>query len=349
MDNSPAFAFDYVVLLFALPFFMLARQAGKLRMAGDSSAPWALLVWFGLGYGLAECLGLSPTEPAGPAALVLLRMALTALSLVALLEFGRRQTQLAGRALAPVYLYPPLVVLAMFGALDGLQGLAAAYRLALGIPGCLMSGLALWRAQSSRTDQHCLGFRAAAVSLWLAVPALVLAGPNYFLPFAIQNRGAEGLAAAQCYSQAAVALCALGAWTGLAMHRARLALPDETAPPFPAGCVTAAILLSAAIGYAAIDRGRSLDVGDSQNDQAAVLAVLTDQPPHDAPQADLHVNRTWEVIVAQRRQIGLNFLKNAALVVVCLIGAGYCINIGWVALKPRKTDEALGSTRATLY
>ena len=78
VDNYPAILFDYRVLLFALPFFMLARQAGKLRLRPDRSAPWPYLVWFGLGYGLAECLALWAGEPAGPAAIKLVRAAMMA-------------------------------------------------------------------------------------------------------------------------------------------------------------------------------------------------------------------------------------------------------------------------------
>jgi hypothetical protein len=345
MDNIPAFGLDYVVLLFALPFFILARQSVKLRVAGDSSAQWSLLVWFGLGYGLAECLGLSATGPTGPPVVALARAALTALSLVALLEFGRRHAPIAGRPLAGYCLYPPLAALAMFGALDGSEGLAAACRLALGIPGCLLSGLALWRAQPTGTDKHRLGLQTAGVSLWLAVPALLLSCPKTFLPLATEDWGQGFCASVQCYSQAAMAFCALGAWTSLAIHRVRLASDGNSAPAFPAGCVSLAIVLSVAIGYAAVDRSSSFDAGDSQNERTA--AVLTDQSPHDGAQAEPHANRTWEMLVAERRHIGLNFLKKAAMVVMCLVGAGYCINIGWGALKPRKTDEPLGSMRGT--
>ena len=178
MDNFPAVLFDYRILLFALPFFMLARQAGKLRIRPDPSAPWPFLIWFGLGYGLAECLTPWSAEPAGPTALGLVRAAIMAPALFALLEFGRRQVRIAGQLLPGLWIYPPLIILALAGALQGWEGLAATCPLALGIPGSLMSGLALWQLSGTRTGQQRLGLRAAAVSLWVAVPAIVLATPN---------------------------------------------------------------------------------------------------------------------------------------------------------------------------
>jgi hypothetical protein len=260
-------------------------------------------------------------------------------ALFALMEFGRRQVRIAGRLPSGLWLIPLLIVLALAGALQGWEGLAATCTLVLGIPGSLMSGLALWQLSGTRTGQERLGLRAAAVSLWVAVPAIVLATPNTLIALSMGNQGAEFLASAQYLSQAVLALCALGAWTGLGIYRSKLDSAGGRCPPIPLGSISAAIVLSVAIGFAATDR-EWLCGADSQNDRTeAVLAVLV---PQEGPPSGSHANRTWEQIVADRQHKGLNFLKGAALVVVCLAGVYYCLNIGWSALRPGKQID--GST-----
>ncbi|MGA2059942.1 MAG: hypothetical protein ABSG67_05630 [Thermoguttaceae bacterium] len=342
VDNFPATLFDYRVLLFALPFFMLARQAGKLRLRPDRSAPWPYLIWFGLGYGLAECLALWAGEPAGPIAIKLVRAAIMAPALFALLEFGRRQVRIAGKSLSGLWIAPLFIVLILAGALQGWEGLAATCLLALGIPGSLMSGLGLWQLSGTRTGQQRLGLQAAAVSLWLAVPAIVMSAPNALMPPAIGERGAEFLASAQNLSRAVLALCALGAWTGLGIYRSKLESADGRCSPIPLGSISAAIVLSVAIVFAGMDREGLYDTGSQNIPTDAVLAVLI---PQEGPQPESHANRTWEQIVADRQQRGLNFLKGAALVAVCLAGVYYCVSIGWSALRPGKQ----GDTSTSLY
>ncbi len=293
---------------------------------------------------MAECLTLSVTDSAGPTALRLVRAAIMAPSLFALLEFGRRQVRIVGQLLPGAWIYPPLVVLALAGTLYGLEGLPATCRLALGIPGSLMSGLALWRLSETRAGQQRLGLQAGAASLWLAVPAMVLSAPNMFVPPAIENGGTEFLASAQYLSQAVLALCALGVWTGLGIYRSNLDAAEGRRSPFPSGCISTAIVLSVAIGFAAMDRDRRLSEDRSQNNPTdAVLAVLA---PQKAAQPKSRTARTWEQIIADRRQMGLNFLKGAALVVFCLIGIYYCLNIAWSAMRPKKQgDTCMGLHR----
>ena len=310
MENLLALSFDYRLLLFALPFFMLARQAGKLRLHPDASAPWSLLVWVGLGYGLAECLTLSAMEAAGPTALRLVRAAIITLSLIALLEFGRRQVRIAGRLLPGAWIYPPLMLLALTGVFHRLAGLAATSRLAFGIPGSLMSGLALWRLSKSIEGQKRLGLQAAAVSLWLAAPAILLSAPNAFLIYSTGSRAVEFLASAQYLSQAAMAFCALGAWTGLGIYRRNLGSAVGSGSMLPTGSLWTAIAMSVAISFAAMDRERWLfETGSQNNPTEAEMAALV---PQEASQPLSQADRTWEQIMCDRRQLGLNFLKGAA-------------------------------------
>ena len=177
------------------------------------------------------------------------------------------------------------------------------------------------------------------MSLWLAVTAIVMATPNALMPLAIGNRGAEFLASAQNLSQAVLACCA-GAWTGLGIYRSKLVSSDGRCSPVPIGSISAAIVLSVAIVFAGMDREGLYDTGSQNIPTNAVLAVLT---PQEGPQPESHANRTWEQIVADRQQKGLNFLKGAALVAVCLAGIYYCVSIGWSTYDPEsKTKHLLG-------
>jgi hypothetical protein len=330
MIHFPSIIFDYRILLFAMPFFMLARQAGKLRIRPDHSAPWLFLIWFGLGYALTECLALCVEEPAGSTVLGLVRAAIMAPALFALLEFGRRQVRIAGKLLPGWRINPPLILLALAGVLLSWDGLAASCLLALGIPGGLMSGLALWQLSKTRAGQQRFGLRAAAVSLWATVPVMVLTMPLALVEPAFSARGIEFLASAQFISQAVLAICALGAWTGLGIYRSQLDAADGRSAPLPLGSICSAIVLSIVIGIAALDRS---DAGSQTQSSDEVIAVIATQ---DASNSQSRVNQEWEQIVSERRHKGLNFLKGATIVVVCLVGAYYCLSIGWSAMSPRK-------------
>ena len=251
-----------------------------------------------------------------------------------MLEFGRRQVRLAGRPVPETWVYLPLAVLAIFGALNGLEVFAAACRLGIGIPALLMSGLALWLSSATCTGQQRLGLRVAAASLWLAVAAIILSAADFFFPPAIDGQGAEFVASAHYFSRAVLALCALGAWTGLGIYGSKPCSADAGSPAFPFGRIMRRDCIV----------GRHRLCGDGRQWKRRGIARQThrrcaggaERAPPDAAPADSHSLRTWERIVAERRHMGLNFLKEAVLVVVCLVGAGYCINIGWCAFEAQK-------------
>ncbi len=209
-----------------------------------------------------------------------------------------------------------------------------------------MSGLALWQLSGTRAGQQRLGLRAAAVSLWLAVPAIILATPNTLMPLAIGNQGAEFIASGPVPKPGG---------SGIVPHWERGRVwgfigansiqPDGRCSPVPLGLISAAIVLSVAIGFAAMDREWLYEAGSQNNPTDAVLAELT---PQEASQPESHANRTWEQIVADRRQMGLNFLKGAALVAACLAGIYYCLNIGWSALKTQKARRSRRSGRSRI-
>jgi hypothetical protein len=122
----------------------------------------------------------------------------------------------------------------------------------------------------------------------------------------------------------------------LGIYRSKLDSADGRSAPVPLGSISAAFVLSVAIGIAAIDRDWLSDSGSQNTSTDAVLAALT---PQEGPQIESHANRTWEQIITDRRHKGWNFLKGAALVALCLAGVYYCVNIGWSALRPGKQGD----------
>jgi hypothetical protein len=200
VDYFPAIAFDYRIFIFAMPFFMLAWSAAKLRLRPDASAPWFFLLWFGLGFGLAEFL-----------------------------------------------------------------------------------------------------------------------------------------ASAQYLSQAVLAMCALGAWTGLGIYRSKFDSPAGRKSRFPISCIITAVVLSVAVVYAAMDRDSCLYEPGEQGKSSDVAQAALE--PQQASQSDSHAERTWAQIMADRRQMGFNFLKGAILVAVCLVGVYQCWNVGRCVLRPKKQAD----------
>jgi len=331
VEAFAAIPFDYRIFVFGLPFFMLAGQAAKLRRGHDHSATWSCLVQFGVGYGLAEWLVLLAPEPSGPLPLRLLRLAIMAPALFALLNFGRGQLRIFGRSLPGAWINLPLIALAFTGALQGLEQLDATCRYALGIPGGTLAGLALWRLARSRPGEQRLGLQIAALSLWGAVPMIGLATPITFLPSTTGTQTVPFLAAAQCHIQAILALCAIGVGSGLWIYQSGLeSAADRKFQALISRGVTA-IVLSVAVAFAAMDKCAYLY--DSSMQRNLTDSAQTAFVQEEGGQTEFHTGWTWEQFVSNRRQIGLNFLKGTFLVIVCLVGAYHFWNIGWCVLR----------------
>jgi hypothetical protein len=318
MDSIHIYQFYYRLLVFGLPFFMLAYQAMKLRRRPNTSATWLLLAWFGLGYGLAEWLAIFTSEPSRPAALELLRVAIVASSLFALLEFGRGQARIFGRLLSKVWIYPPLMILIFIGVQFEFVGLDVACRYVLGIPGGILAGLALWQMSRSSAGLQQRGLLVGAASLWLAVPLICLITPITALASAGETQSAGLLADAQYYIQAVFAVCALGVWAGLGLYRSDPELAAERKPLSVLNGIAALVVLLIAISFVPIGAdSTNLSETETQGDPDNTMQIAIQQENNQP-------DRSWEHIMAERRQKGWNFLKGAMLIVVCLTCITYC-------------------------
>jgi hypothetical protein len=160
---------------------------------------------------------------------------------------------------------------------------------------------------------------------------------SFLLWFGLGFGLAEFFESAQYLSQAVLALCALGAWTGLGIYRSKFDSPAGSKSRFPISCIITAVVLSVAVVYAAMDRDACLyEAGEQGNPSDVAHAALA---PQQDSQSDSHAERTWAQIMADRRQMGFNFLKGAILVAVCLVGVYQCWNVGRCVLRPKKQAD----------
>ena len=235
---------DYISFFEALAMALLAGVACALRRWLPDRLPWSWLALFAVGSAADKCLAVWPPTTA----LQVVRLAAAATAFLSLVEFGRRGLGRTGRVALGPWIYVPLLLLVAPGALAGrIDTLQATCRYALGVPGGLLAGLALWSAG---------GLRLAALALFVYAPAVAFSIP------ALQT------------------LCALAAMTGAWLYRC-----DADSPPktywarrwlFPA-----ASLLVVVLGWIVTAAWRAdAGVATSRETAKAVQAVHVAAVPH---------------------------------------------------------------------
>ncbi|MDG4554965.1 MAG: diguanylate cyclase [Candidatus Competibacter sp.] len=209
---------DYVFFLYGLSFVLLGSMAA---MPGNrNTLPWRWLAAFGFLHGLNEWLDLlAALSWADWPAFRSARVAVLAASYLPLVEFGRR----GGSAEGGVFGWRGWLALALVAALGALSsdanGFNAACRYAFGLPGGVLAAVALWRASRLELEGQRLGLRLAAGSLLVYGVTVGLAPPEApFFPASWLNQD-RFLAVAGFPVQALRMACALGAMTGVWLHR----------------------------------------------------------------------------------------------------------------------------------
>lgn len=136
---------DYIFFVYGFAFLLLAAILWGRVQSARESLPWRWLAWFGLLHGINEwldmlaiCLGDSP-------AFRVVRLAFLAASFVPLVEFGRCGLKAQGLRVPGRWALLSLLVVAGLGSLAGMDGLNAAFRYALGVPGAWLAGVVLLR------------------------------------------------------------------------------------------------------------------------------------------------------------------------------------------------------------
>jgi hypothetical protein len=317
VDTLCSLEFD--LFLGGLAFLFMAGVARGLSRRPGERLPWFWLALLGAGQGLTAWLDLSTLGLHDLPALKLFRLAVTAASFVALLEFGRRGLNPSAhrdRAVGP-WIYLPCVVLVAAAAMLGeMSGLEAACRYALGLPGGVLAGLALWQASRSAPRGSGAALRAAALALLIYAAAAGLVAPKAtFFPASWLHEEAFS-AAAGAHIQLVRAICAMMALTGIWAHQRRLAPLARRAGLVQRWLYPAVFVLLVAVGWLASGWYSHDAVAEMREELPAPAKAVAIQVTEDQQADSAAVSAAWIRASSQRLRTGL------PVVVVLLLALG---------------------------
>ena len=205
---------DFVFFIYGFLFLLMAVVLPGLKLQAQDRLAWAFLAWFGVLHGGNEWLDMLVVSLGDGSVFKCVRLAFMSASFIMLCEFGRRSVKAQGGRAPGVWVYGPLLALAGLGGGDGMNGLNAACRYALGLPGAVLAGWVIFRQSQSRAAGRRwplvlagLAFFIYGLATGLVVPAAA------FSPASILNHDTF-LAAAGFPIQLFRALCALAAALG---------------------------------------------------------------------------------------------------------------------------------------
>ena len=133
---------DFILFFYGLAFLLLGTTCFGISRGGRAGEYWGVLGLFAFAHGMGEWLDLTALIVGDSPAFALSRIALLTGSFLLLMEFARRNAIRFGLKLQGRWLYPPLVLLVVFGGLIG--GLTTAgdlARYAIGFVGALATSL----------------------------------------------------------------------------------------------------------------------------------------------------------------------------------------------------------------
>ncbi|MBE2295387.1 MAG: GGDEF domain-containing protein [Phycisphaerales bacterium] len=164
--NVPTANLDYILFLHGLSLMLLGALVA-IPNARRDGLPWRWLMAFGWVHGLNQWLNLWLLSQEDSPVFQGVRLVTLAVSFLPLVEFGRRGVSPKG-VLFGWRGWSLMMGLTGLGALlGGVNGLDAACRYGLGLPGAILAALALWRVARSNPIRPCLGLGLVAVALLL--------------------------------------------------------------------------------------------------------------------------------------------------------------------------------------
>jgi diguanylate cyclase (GGDEF)-like protein/PAS domain S-box-containing protein len=169
---------DCIFLIYGLGFITLGWMALFGLPKTGARLPWRWLGLFGVVHGINEWLDMLALSLPDPPAFRAVRLAVMAVSFLALVEFGRRSLRTYGRRFPGIWVYLPLLALAGMGGFAGMSGLNAACRYALGFPGSMLAAAAVWQASRACVGRERSGLRLVAFSMLVYGPATGLIVPT---------------------------------------------------------------------------------------------------------------------------------------------------------------------------
>jgi diguanylate cyclase (GGDEF)-like protein len=179
---------DFILFFYGLAFLLLGATCLSISRGERGEESWGVLGLFAVAHGVGEWLDLMALIISDSPAFAAIRIALMSGSFLLLMEFARRNAIRFGLKLQGRWLYPPLVLLVVFGGIMG--GLTTAgdlARYAIGFVGALATSLVfVWDARGSSGSARrfaiftAVGFALYAVAAGAIVPASPLWLANKF-------------------------------------------------------------------------------------------------------------------------------------------------------------------------
>jgi diguanylate cyclase (GGDEF)-like protein len=172
---------DFILFFYGLAFLLLGTTCFGVSRGGRGGESWGVLGLFAFAHGVGEWLDLTALIVSDSPAFALVRVAVMTGSFMLLMEFARQNTIRFGLRLGAQWLYPPLVLLVVFGGLIG--GLTTAgdlSRYAIGFVGALATSLVfVWDAKGlSGAARRFVMFAAVGFALYgVAAGVIVPAAP----------------------------------------------------------------------------------------------------------------------------------------------------------------------------
>jgi len=170
---------DFILFFYGLAFILLGATCVAIGRVGARVESWSVLALFGFVHGGSEWLDLAALVIGDKPEFALVRTVLMSASFVLLLEFARLEAIRFGVKLPGRWLYVPLLALvALGGALDGVNAAGIFARYLLGFTGATATALVFARFArgfSGTTKRLAIGaavgFGLYALSAGLIVPA----------------------------------------------------------------------------------------------------------------------------------------------------------------------------------
>jgi hypothetical protein len=148
---------DFILFFYGLAFLLLGTTCFGISRGGRGGHFWGVLGLFAVAHGVCEWLDLTALIISDSPAFAVVRIALMTGSFLLLMEFARLNAGRFGLKLQGRWLYPPLVVLVVFGGFMG--GLATAGSLArytIGFVAALATSLVfVWDAKALSGVPRC--------------------------------------------------------------------------------------------------------------------------------------------------------------------------------------------------
>jgi diguanylate cyclase (GGDEF)-like protein len=169
---------DFILFFYGLAFLLLGTTCFGISRGRKGGESWGVLGLFAVAHGTGEWLDLTALIISDSPAFAVARIALVTGSFLLLMEYARRNAIRFGLKLQGRWLYPPLLLLVVFGGFTGgLTTAGALARYAIGFVGAVGASLVLvWdaRALSGAARRFAMfaavGFAVYGVAAGLIVP-----------------------------------------------------------------------------------------------------------------------------------------------------------------------------------